>query len=115
MATLEAGLYVILPLELVRGVSEGQGAVGVGVSIGHRQYNTCSQHSLKVTHLLSLVVVTTQQCSPSGLLCVGPRDRTCRAVSLVISRSSVATSAPAGTVDPSGNCHTTLVVGLSVV
>ncbi len=38
-----------------------------------------------------------------------------RALDLVISWSPVATSAPAGTVFPSGNCHTTLVVGLSVV
>ncbi len=35
---LVSGLYEILPLELVRGVSVGQGAVGVGVSIGHGQY-----------------------------------------------------------------------------
>ncbi len=30
MAMLEAGSYVILPLESVRGVSVGQGAVGGG-------------------------------------------------------------------------------------
>ena len=44
---LVVGLYEIIPLD--RGISVGQGAVGVGVSIGYRQY---SQHSLKVTHFL---------------------------------------------------------------
>ena len=68
---LVVALYEILPL--VRGLSVGQGAVGAGVSIGHRQY---SQHSLKVTHLLSPVLGLLQQCSPSGLKCVGPRCRT---------------------------------------
>ncbi len=69
-----------------------------------------SLHSLKVTHLLSLVVVLTQQCTPSGLLCVGPQDRTNRVLTLVISWSPVATSSPPGTVVPSGNCHSTLLV-----
>ncbi len=41
---------------------------------------------------------------------MGPRDRTCRAVNLVVSRSPVATSAPAGTVVPSGNRHSTPVM-----
>ncbi len=59
---LVVATYEMVPLD--RGLSVGQGAVGVGVSIGHRQY---SQHSLKVTHLLSVVAVLTQQCSPSGL------------------------------------------------
>ncbi len=31
--------YEILPLELVRGLSVGQGAVGVGVSIGQDNYS----------------------------------------------------------------------------
>ncbi len=87
----------------------GQGAVGVGVSMGHRQY---SQHSLKVTHLLSMVPVLTQQCSPSGLLCVEPRYRITRAPSrLVFSWFPVAGSFPtaAGTVVALGNCHSTLV------
>ena len=61
---LVVGLYEIFPLVSVRGVSVGQGAVGVGVSIEHRQY---SQHSLKVTHLVSVPSFLTQQCSPSGL------------------------------------------------
>ena len=69
---LVVALYEILPLD--RGLSVGQGAVGVGVSIGHRQCNNYS-NSLKVTHLLSAVLFLTQQCSPSGLKCMGPRYR----------------------------------------
>ncbi len=73
-------------------------------------YNICGQHSLKVTHLLSLVVVLTQQCSPSGLLCKGPRDRIWPPLGLTDSWSPIAVSPSAGTVVPSGNCHTTLLV-----
>ncbi len=102
------GSYKIIPLD--RGLSVGQGAVEVGVSIGHRQY---SQHSLKVTHILSPSLILLQQCSPSGLKCVGPR---CRATAtpetpVMISSSSTAAvlglfGTPMGTPLPSGNCHT---------
>ncbi len=74
--------------------------------------NGHSNHSLKVTHLLSLVVVLTQQCSPSGLKCVGPRYRIMPRPLL----SKVTSSAPTGrpaylpTAVPSGNCHSTLLI-----
>ncbi len=91
-------------------------------NLRRRQKNTVSNrcfidslHSLKVTHLLSLVVVTTQQCSPSGLLCVGPRYRITRTSKRLVSSSSpVAAPFPtaAGTVVPSGNCHSTLLMSV---
>ncbi len=94
--------YEMIPLD--SGLSVGQGAVGVGVSIGHRQY---SQHSLKVTHLLSLVLRLTQQCSPSGLKCEGPRCRTTAPATLLMNSSSSTASLlrTMGTSLPSGNCH----------
>ena len=108
---LVVALYEIIPLD--SGLSVGQGAVGVGVSIGHRQY---SQHSLKVTHLLKLgsMLTLTQQCSPSGLKCVGPRCRTMATPGTPVMSSSSPTAAvlalfgmPMGTPLPSGSCHTT--------
>ena len=82
----------------------------MGVSIGHRQY---SQHSLKVTHLLSLVAVLTQQCSPSGLKCAGPRCRTTpkSGTSLMNTSSSTAnTLLSSCNALPLGNSHNTLPV-----
>ncbi len=100
--------YKIFPLD--RRLSVGQGAVGVGVSIGHRQY---SQHSLKVTHLLSPALGLLQQCSPSGLKCVGPRCRATAVLTTPVMISPSPTAAvlglfglPTGTLVPSGPCHT---------
>ncbi len=84
------------------------GGGGGGVSIDHIEI---IQHSLNVIHLLSLMVVLTQQCCPSGLLRVGPRDREIPALTAVVNNS-----APAATpcwdpnVLPLGSCHTTPVV-----
>ncbi len=79
---------------------------GVGVSIGHRQY---SQHSLKVRHLLKLGVTLTltQQCSPWGLKCVGPRCRTGPSATPLINSSSLTASLfkTMGHVLPPGPCH----------
>ncbi len=82
--------------------------------------NNYSQHSLKVTHLLSTCAsatatlftkILTQQCSPSGLKCVGPQSRTTAPGAPVeISSLPVATTPMfrfRGTDVPSGNCHTT--------
>ncbi len=104
---LLAASYEIIPLD--RGLSVGQGAVGVGVSIGRRQY---SQHSLKVTHLLSLVETLTQQCFPSGLKCVGPRSRATASGAPVKIKSLPVATTPvvrSRVTEPplGGPCHTT--------
>ena len=113
VAMLVAGLYEIIPL--LRGLSVGQGAVGGGGQYWIKCDNNYSQHSLKVTHLLRVVSeATTQQYSPSGLKCVGPRCRTTAAgllIPLMNTSSSVATPLTWSmrTVPPPGSCHTTLV------
>ena len=83
----------------------GAGSCGGWGLVGHRQY---SQHSLKVTHLVSVPSFLTQQCSPSGLKCVGPRCRTTAPKAALMNSSSLtaALSKIAGTVPP-GNSHPT--------
>ncbi len=106
VAMLVAASYEIIPLD--SGLSVGQGGVG-----GGGQYWTQtiqSVYSLKVRHILSESSFLLQQCSPSGLKCVGPR---CRIMASGLLTALINSSSPVagllkttGTLPP-GNTHPT--------
>ncbi len=104
-----SGSYEIVPLDRELSVGHGAVPVEVGVSIEHKQLY--SQYSLKVTHFLSVLSFLVQQCSPSGLKCVGPRCRTTAAVlpTLLMNSSSPTAALPKtmGTAPPLGKSHLT--------